>query len=176
VTLNAISGYTGGGRAMIAEFEDKSSPNYVETPYRIYATTLQHKHVPEIQNHARLGHRPLFAPAVGRYAQGMLVELPLPLWAIPGSPRPSDLRQALADHYAGQRFVQVASLDESTGLKTLDPEGLNGTNQMRLHVFGDDAHGQARLVAVLDNLGKGASGAAVQNLNLMTGFDEGEGL
>ena len=135
VTLNAISGYSGGGRAMIAEFEDKASPTYADTPYRIYATTLQHKHVPEIQNHGRLSHRPLFAPAVGRYAQGMLVELPLPLWAIPGSPTPSRLHQALSDHYAGQKFVEVASMAQAATLKTLDPEGLNGTNRMRLHVF-----------------------------------------
>ena len=111
---------------------------------------------------------------MGRYAQGMIVEVPLPLWALPGTPKLADLHGALAAAYEGERFVEVASLADATALKTLDPEGLNGTNNMRLYVFGNDE--QARLVALLDNLGKGASGAAVQNLNLMLGLDEAAGL
>jgi len=145
-------------------------------PYRIYAMGLEHKHVPEIQERSGLSHRPLFAPAVGRYAQGMIVEVPLQLWALPGRPSPERLHAALAEAYAGERFVEVASLAEAAALKTLDPEGLNGTNRMRLFVFASEAHGQARLVALLDNLGKGASGAAVQNLNIMLGLDEAAGL
>jgi N-acetyl-gamma-glutamyl-phosphate reductase len=176
VTINAVSGYSGGGRSMIAEFEDKAGPTYVQTPYRIYALELAHKHVPEIQLRAGLSHAPLFAPAVGRYAQGMLVEAPLQLWALPAKPKAADLRAALAKAYEGEQFVQVASEDESKSLKTLDPEGLNGTNIMRLHVFANEQRGQARLVALLDNLGKGAAGAAVQNLNLMLGLDEAAGL
>lgn len=176
VTLNAVSGYSGGGRSMIAEFEDASAPTYTRVPYRIYGLSLAHKHVPEMQCHAGLAHRPLFAPAVGRYAQGMIVELPLQLKALPAAPRLRDLHAALARAYAGEAFVEVASLEEAASLKTLDPEGLNGTNRMRLYVFGSDEAGQARLVALLDNLGKGASGAAVQNLNLMLGLPEASGL
>lgn len=171
---NAISGYSGGGKAMIAEFEDEASPSYTRAPYRIYAMSQQHKHVPEMQRHAGLARAPIFAPSVGRYYKGMIVEVPLALMALPQPPKLSDVHAALAAHYEGERFVSVASLEEAASLKTLGPEGLNGTNQMKLYVFGHD--GEARLVAVLDNLGKGASGAAVQNLNLMLGLDEGAGL
>jgi N-acetyl-gamma-glutamyl-phosphate reductase len=174
LTVNAVSGYSGGGKSMIAEFEDQFSANYTRVPYRIYALPLAHKHVPEMQLHAGLAHAPLFAPAVGRYAQGMIVEIPLQLWALPSKPSPAQIYEALSDAYAGERFVEVATLDEADALRTLDPEVLNGTNRMRLYVFGNDE--QARLVALLDNLGKGASGAAVQNLNLMLGLDEAAGL
>jgi N-acetyl-gamma-glutamyl-phosphate reductase len=176
VTINAVSGYSGGGRQMIAEFEDRASPDYTDAPYRIYALTLAHKHVPEIQLHSGLAHAPLFAPAVGRFAQGMLVEVPLPLWALPGAPTPLQVHAALADAYAGEAFVEVASLSESAALKTLPPEGLNGANRLKLFVFGNAEKGEARLVALLDNLGKGAAGAAVQNLPLVLGFEEGTGL
>jgi N-acetyl-gamma-glutamyl-phosphate reductase len=176
VTINAVSGYSGGGKTMIAEFEDVAASNHTTVPYRIYATGLEHKHVPEIQRHAGLDHRPLFAPAVGRYAQGMIVEIPLQLWALPGTPSLEQVHAALAVAYAGERFVEVASLEEAAAIRTMDPEGLNGTNSMRLCVFGNPADGQARLVALLDNLGKGASGAAVQSLNLMLGLDEAAGL
>jgi N-acetyl-gamma-glutamyl-phosphate reductase len=176
VTVGGVSGYTGGGKSMIAEFEDSASEGYTEVPYRIYATALGHKHVPEMQVHARLSCTPLFTPAVGRYAQGMLVEAPLQLKALPVAPRIKELHAALAHAYEGEPFVEVASLEECQSLKTLAPETLNGTNRMRLFVFGSDELRQARLVAQLDNLGKGASGAAVQNLNLMLGLPEGEGL
>ena len=171
-----MSGYTGGGKAMIAEFEDMNADNYTRVPYRIYATALGHKHVPEMQTHAGLIHPPLFAPAVGRYAQGMIVETPLQLSALPKRPGLTDVHAILAGHFHGQRFVEVADLAETAAIRTLDPEGLNNTNRLKLFVFGDEKAGQARLVALLDNLGKGASGAAVQNLNLMTGLDEGAGL
>lgn len=176
VTIDAVSGYSGGGRTMIAEFENEAAPNFSREPYRIYGLGLAHKHVPEIRRLAGLAHPPLFAPAVGRYRQGMIVEVPLQLWALPGSPGPARVREVLADAYAGERFVQVASADQAAALTTLNPEGLNGTNQMTLYVFGNEATGQARLVALLDNLGKGASGSAVQNLNIMLGLDEGAGL
>ena len=176
VSVNAVSGYSGGGRAMIAEFEDAGAGSFTRDAYRAYALNLGHKHVDEMQVHAGLSHAPIFAPAVGRYAQGMIVELPLPLWALPGTPKLSDLHAVLAEAYADAPFVDVASLDEAAAMKGLDPEGLNGTNRLKLFVFGDAAHGQARLVALLDNLGKGASGAAVQNLNLMCGLGETDGL
>lgn len=176
LSFNAVSGYTGGGKAMIAEFEDERSPNYTKVPYRIYALGLGHKHLPEIQSHGGLLTRPIFTPAVGRYAQGMLVELPLHLGMLNGSVSLTEIHEALDDHYDREAFVEVASLHEAKGLTTLDPEGLNGTNRLKLFVFGSEESGQVRLVALLDNLGKGASGAAVQNLNLMLGLKEGAGL
>ncbi|HUD50047.1 N-acetyl-gamma-glutamyl-phosphate reductase [Parvibaculum sp.] len=176
VTINAISGYSGGGKQMIAEFEDETSPNYTHVPYRIYAMGLEHKHVEEIRVHGELKHRPLFAPSVGRYAQGMIVEVPLQLWALPGGATVAHVYEAIADFYAGERFVSVATLDEAAALKTLDPEGLNGTNELKLFVFGNELRKQARLVALLDNLGKGASAQAVQCLNIMLGLDEGLGV
>ncbi|RZJ95607.1 MAG: N-acetyl-gamma-glutamyl-phosphate reductase [Brevundimonas sp.] len=171
MTVNAVSGYSGGGKAMIAEFEADGAP-----AYRAYGLSLKHKHVPEITRHAGLSRPVLFAPAVGAYRQGMLVEVPLHLSALPGSPSIEVIHGALMEAYAGQRFVDVAELEVTEVMTGLDPEGLNGTNRLRLHVFGDRGGEQARLVALLDNLGKGASGAAVQNLNLMLGLDEGTGL
>ena len=175
VSYNAVSGYTGGGKAMIAQFEDESAPNHTAAPYFIYGLSLSHKHVPEMQKHGGLLTRPIFTPAVGRYAQGMIVELPLHLSSLNGASL-ADIHAALAGHYKGEAFVEVASLDEAKALTTLDPEGLNGTNRLKLFVFGSDAGGQARLVALLDNLGKGASGAAVQNLNIALGLKEDAGL
>lgn len=171
VTVNAVSGYSGGGKAMIAEFEAGGTE-----AFRAYGLTLKHKHVPEMTRHAGLSRDVLFAPAVGKYRQGMLVEVPLHLSALPEAPSVEAVHEVLAQAYDGERFVEVASLKATEAMTGLDPEGLNGTNRMRLHVFGDRSGGQARLVALLDNLGKGASGAAVQNLNLMLGLDEGAGL
>jgi N-acetyl-gamma-glutamyl-phosphate reductase len=176
LTVHGVSGYSGGGKAMIAEFEDAAAPSRTEVPFRLYALSLAHKHLPEMQAHAGLRRRPVFSPAVGRYRKGMLVEVPLPLEALPGAPTASQVHAALADAYAGEPFVQVASLDESAALGSLDPEGLNGTNRMTLFVFANAQSGQARLVALFDNLGKGASGAAVQNLNLALGLQETAGL
>jgi N-acetyl-gamma-glutamyl-phosphate reductase len=174
-TISGVSGYSGGGKAMIAEFEDPAA-GVTPVPYRIYATGLEHKHVPEIQAQAGLTGRPLFAPAVGRYYKGMIVEVPLQLWALPALPTVADIQASLAAAYAGEPFVEVATREQADAVKTLDPEGLNGTNRMRLYVFGSEPHRQVRLVALLDNLGKGASGAAVQNLNIMLGLPEGAGL
>jgi len=176
LSFNAVSGYSGGGKAMIAEFEDEAAENFTKAPYRIYAMGLSHKHVPEIQKHGGLLTRPIFTPAVGRYAQGMLVELPLHLASLSDGRSLHDIHGAFAAHYKGEAFVEVASLDECKVLTTLDPEGLNGTNRLKIFVFGSDTSGQARLVALLDNLGKGASGAAVQNLNLALGLEEAAGL
>lgn len=172
VTVNAVSGYSGGGKSMIAEFEEKSGV----PPYRAYGLSLRHKHVPEMTKHAGLKHDVLFAPAVGAYRQGMLVEVPLHLAALPETPSIDRLHGCLVEAYDGCCFVEVAGLEETEAMAGLDPEGMNGTNRMRLHVFGDRDGSQARLVALLDNLGKGASGAAVQNLNLMLGLDEATGL
>jgi N-acetyl-gamma-glutamyl-phosphate reductase len=176
LSYNAVSGYSGGGKAMIAEFEDVGAANHTEVAYRIYGLSLAHKHVPEIQKHGGLLSRPIFTPAVGRYMQGMLVELPLHFSTLNGAPSLADIHAALASHYKGEQFVEVASLEEAKSLTTLDPEGLNGTNRLKLFVFGSDTSGQARLVALLDNLGKGASGAAVQNVNIALGLKEDAGL
>jgi N-acetyl-gamma-glutamyl-phosphate reductase len=176
VTINAVSGYSGGGKSMIAEFEDLSASNHTRVPYRIYGLNLEHKHVPEMTKWSGLELPALFTPSVGRYRQGMIVEVPLQLAALPGKPSAEDVHKALVAAYAGQKFVEVAPLEEAAALKTLDPEALNGTNRMRLYVFTNKAKTQVRLIALLDNLGKGASGAAVQNLNIMLGLDEGTGL
>ncbi|WP_299399759.1 N-acetyl-gamma-glutamyl-phosphate reductase [Pelagibius sp.] len=176
VTVNAVSGYSGGGKGLIRRYEDAQTPDHLDKAYRAYALGLAHKHLPEMQQHGLLDHTPLFVPAVGNYYKGMLVQVPLQLWALPGRPAADDLRDLLARHYAGQDFVSVAPAAESAELDDLDPEGLNGTNAMRLYVFGNAAGDQAVLAAVLDNLGKGASGAAVQNLNLMLGLDPQAGL
>ena len=176
VSVNAVSGYSGGGKAMIAEFEDPAAVNYTKVPYRIYALELQHKHVPELQKHTGLRERPIFAPAVGRYKQGMIVEVPLHLSLLPGGPSVSDVHQVLSGAYAGERFVEVVPLDAARATKSLDPEAVNNTNMLKLYVFGSEDGGQVRLVALLDNLGKGASGAAVQNMNIMLGLPEAAGL
>jgi N-acetyl-gamma-glutamyl-phosphate reductase len=176
LTVNAVSGYSGGGKAMIEEFEKADSPNFVETVVRTYALTLAHKHVPEMQVHGRLTHRPLFAPNVGRYYRGMIVEVPLQLWALPSKPMVADLQDTLDKFYDKAALVKVASPAESAELKTVDAELVKDRNDMKLFVFGNDKTQQARLVAVLDNLGKGAGGAAVQNLNIMLGLPETEGL
>jgi N-acetyl-gamma-glutamyl-phosphate reductase len=176
LSVNAVSGYSGGGRKMIAEFEDQAAPDFTRVPYRVYGLSLAHKHVAEMKLHGGLQHPPIFQPSVGRYAQGMIVEVPVPLYALPSVPKLAELHAALTKAYAGERFVEVVTMEEAASLSTLAPEGLNGTNRMKLYVFGSDSLRQGRLVALLDNLGKGASGAAVQNLNLMLGCDESAGL
>lgn len=166
LTCNAVSGYSGGGKAMIAEFE---GPDGAPAAYRTYALGLGHKHVPEMQERCGLARRPLFAPSVAPVYSGMLVDVPLPA-PIAGA---AALHDALAAHYAGSPIVKVADGYEA---QTLPIELMKDRDDMRLFIFGD-AHGaQCRLVAALDNLGKGASGAAVQSLNLMLGLPETTGL
>jgi N-acetyl-gamma-glutamyl-phosphate reductase len=172
VTVNAVSGYSGGGKAMIAEFEERSSASYTQTVVRTYGLTLVHKHVPEMQVHSGLARPPVFAPVVGRFYRGMLVEVPLQLWALPGKPVVSDIHRTLGEAYRDEVIIEVAELDETLAMSILDVEMLRHTDRMKLFVFGNDKTQQVRLVAVLDNLGKGAAGAAVQNLNLMLGISE----
>ena len=176
VTANGVSGYSGGGRSMIAEFEDPKAPDYTQTVSRIYGLSLKHKHIPEMTRHSGLAHPPLFEPGVGRFYRGMLVEVPLPLWALPGKPSPRDIHAALANAYRDRALVKVATPEDTSVITTLDAETMANTNAMALYVFGNEAAGQARLVAALDNLGKGAGGAAVQNLNIMLGLPETQGL
>lgn len=176
VTINAISGYSGGGKKMVASFENPSAADYTKTPFRVYGLGLEHKHTEEIRKWSGLANRPVFVPSVGRFRQGMIVQVPLQLWALPGKQTPETVQAILADHYAGQRFVRVAGLDETAAMSGLEPEALNGTNALHLFVFGNAKHGQAVVAGLIDNLGKGASGQAVQNLNLMLGLEEQAGL
>jgi len=164
--LPSVSGYSGGGRPMIEAYEQGSAP-----AFELYGLGLKHKHIPEIMAYTGLTCRPLFVPSVGNFKQGMLVQVPLHLDMLPGQPSADDLQQALAQHYADSEWVKV--LPASTDNK-LDAVALAGTNQLELRVFANreasDAFHHAVLVARLDNLGKGASGAAVQNLQLMLGL------
>ncbi|MBX7201276.1 MAG: N-acetyl-gamma-glutamyl-phosphate reductase [Rhodospirillaceae bacterium] len=169
VTVNAVSGYTGGGKQMIAQMEDASRADHIASPHFLYGLPLQHKHVPEMQTHGLLARRPIFSPSVGRFAQGMLVQVPLFLADLNGGSSLADLHAALVAHYAGQDVVEVVPLEQSAKLARLDPTELADTDRMRLYVLGSEGGGQANLVASLDNLGKGASGAAVQNMDLMLG-------
>lgn len=173
---NAVSGYSGGGREMIAEFEDQAAPNFTRDIFRTYALQLEHKHVPEMQLHSGLAHRPLFAPSVGRFHRGMLVEVPLQLWALPANPPVKAIHSALADSYRNEPLIEVIGPEEAAQRKTLDAEEVKNTDRLRIYVFGNEARRQVRLVAVLDNLGKGAGGACVQNLNAMLGWPEIRGL
>jgi N-acetyl-gamma-glutamyl-phosphate reductase len=175
-TISGVSGYSGGGKTMIAEFENEESSSHTMVPYRIYGLELKHKHLPEMQMYSGLNAPPLFSPAVGRFRQGMIVDVPIHFSQLAKKVSVADVHGALANAYAGQRFVKVVPLEESAKMKSLAPEGVNGTNDLHIHVFGAADGKQARLVALLDNLGKGASGQAVQNLNIMLGFPEATGL
>lgn len=176
LTINAVSGYSGGGKGLISAFEDESADNHTTDNFQVYGLSLEHKHAPEIHKYSGLNHRPLFVPSVGRYAQGMIVQIPLQLWALPSAPKPTEIHAVLADYYAGRRFVTVATLEDTAAISRLQPEALNDSNELRLHVFGNEAEAQVVLMGLLDNLGKGASGMAVQNMNIMLGLDEATGL
>jgi N-acetyl-gamma-glutamyl-phosphate reductase len=166
VTVNAVSGYSGGGKSMIASFEDGTAP-----AFELYGLGFEHKHLPEMQLYSRLTRRPIFVPSVGNYRQGMLVSVPLQLDMLPGKPSGADLHAALARRYAGSKYVSVMPFENTASRSgKLEPEALNETNMLELYVFASDKHRQAVLVARLDNLGKGASGAAVQNMRLMLGI------
>ena len=171
LTYNAVSGYTGGGKTMIADYEGRAAGR----PFEPYALLQHHKHVPEMTVFAGVTRAPVFQPAVGPYAQGMVGAVPLALWALPGSPSVSDIHGVLEARYQDSRFVGVAALETAERNPEIVPQSLNDTNSLRLHVAGND-DGQATVMAVYDNLGKGASGAAVQNLNLMLGVAEDTGL
>ena len=162
VTINAVSGYSGGGKSMINAHEQSGGP-----PFELYGLGLEHKHVPETQQYGGLTRRPIFVPSVGHYAQGMLVSIPLHLDTLPGKPSGADLRAALEKHFAGCDYVKV--VDPASGGR-IEAEDLNNTNMLELRVHANEKHRQAVLVARLDNLGKGASGAAVQNMELMLGL------
>ena len=161
VSVNAISGYSGGGNAMIAAYEARTAPDF-----EFYGLALAHKHVPELQLYAGLTRRPIFVPSVGDFRQGMIDCIPLHLDTLPGKPAAKDIEAVLAERYRGSEYVRVVPAE--AGGK-LEPQALNGTNLLELRVHANEAHRQAVLTARYDNLGKGASGAAVQNLGLMLG-------
>jgi N-acetyl-gamma-glutamyl-phosphate reductase len=164
ISINAVSGYSGGGRTMIEAHDAAGGP-----AFELYALNLEHKHVPETQLYSGLSRRPIFVPSVGHFRQGMLVSIPLHLDDLPGRPGGADLHDALAAAYRGCAHVRVVA-PAANG--KLEPEALNDTNRLELCVHANEARRQAVLVARLDNLGKGASGAAVQNLELMLGLDQ----
>jgi N-acetyl-gamma-glutamyl-phosphate reductase len=165
ITISAVSGYSGGGRSMIEAHDRAGGP-----AFELYALGLEHKHVPEIERFAGLSRRPIFLPAVGHFRQGMLVSVPLYLDDLPGKPAGADLREALRVFYEGCEHVKVTA---GNGQDKLEPDALNGTNRLELYVWENKACRHAVLVARLDNLGKGASGAAVQNLRLMLDLGPG---
>jgi len=166
IALPSVSGYSGGGRTMIEAYEAGAAP-----PFETYALGLKHKHIPEIMKYTGLATRPVFIPSVGNFRQGMLVNLPLHLDALPGKPKAADLHDALAAHYAKSNTpAQYVKVLPPTGDGKLDPLALNDTNTLEIRVFPNEDHRHAVVIARLDNLGKGASGAAVQNLELMLGL------
>lgn len=170
LSVNAVSGYSGGGKALIARFEDPAAPDATASAFRAYGLALGHKHVPEMQTHAGLDHAPIFLPAVVRTYRGMLVEVPIHLDLAGG--RVAPLREALTEAYRDSALVSVNP--DQPGELFIERQA--GTDRLELFVFGSDDVGQVRLVAALDNLGKGAAGAAVQSLNLMAGLPETAGL
>lgn len=165
VSINAISGYTGGGKRLIAQMEDSDDPDPISANAFLYGLTLTHKHLPEMKIHNLLDRSPLFSPSVGRFPQGMIVQVPLFTDQLTPGHGIRSVHEVLATHYQGKPSVSVVPLETSSTLVRIDAEELANTNRMKLYVFGTDEH--INLVAVLDNLGKGASGAAVQNMDLM---------
>ncbi len=164
VTVNAVSGFSGGGRKMIEAYEAGTAPLF-----EVYGLGLEHKHVPELQRYSKLERRPIFVPSVGNFRQGMLVSVPLHLDTLNGRPARRDLEAVLGRHYSGAALVNVVASEDTDG--RLDALALNDTDRLELRVFGNERHNQAVLVARLDNLGKGAAGAAVQNIELMLGIE-----
>ena len=169
LTYNAVSGYSGGGKKMIEDFE-KAGPK--APPYLPYGLTLNHKHLAEMKLYAGLAQDAIFQPVVGNYAQGMLGTVPLFMSLLKKKMSVADIQEILAKAYASSTFIEVAPLEAIERSPAINPQALNNTNRMRLCVFGNDGRGQVLLTSIYDNLGKGASGAAVQNLNIMIGAEE----
>jgi N-acetyl-gamma-glutamyl-phosphate reductase len=167
-TYHGITGYSGGGKKMIEDYE--ANPQALH--YTPYGLGFNHKHLPEMRAYAGLSRDVIFEPVIGNFAQGMLASVPLHADFLAKRSKASDIHDLLASHFRDSRFVEVAPLEQIERASSLNPEALNNTNKMRLHVFGNDQRGQILLMAIYDNLGKGASGAAVQNLNIMIGADE----
>ncbi len=169
LTINAVSGYSGGGRSMIEAYEAGTAPSF-----ELYGLSLEHKHIPELHRYSGLTRRPIFIPSVGNFRQGMLVSIPLHLDELPGKPCLRDLELALDKHYRGSELISIVQ-EPGASMMRLAAETLNSTDRLEIFVFGKADLRQAVLVARLDNLGKGAAGAAVQNIRLMLGLDAGRG-
>jgi len=167
VSINAVSGYTGGGKQLIARMEDASRTDAIHANHFLYGLTLKHKHVPEIMVHSQLSKTPVFTPSVGRFAQGMIVCVPVHLRLLVKKADPSAIHEILCAHYHGQDIVEVVPREDVLSILHIDAEEMARTDRMKLYVTGNDDREIVNLVAVLDNLGKGAAGAAVQNLDLM---------
>lgn len=165
LSVHAISGYSGGGRAAVERHEQSGGDP--APALQLYGLELAHKHVPEIQAHAGLSARPVFLPGYGDYRQGIVLSIPLQLRLLPPGVTAEHLQACLEQHYQGARHVQVMPLHQQGPATPLDPQALNDSNDLRLALYANPEHGQVLLTAVFDNLGKGASGAAVQNLDLM---------
>jgi N-acetyl-gamma-glutamyl-phosphate reductase len=182
ITVNAVSGYSGGGKNLINQyhtFHEQQAGGESLYPYGIYGLRFGHKHVKEMHYYSELALPPLFVPSVGDFEQGMLVQVPLPLGILDNPPSGEVIYEAIANYYQSEKFVQVAPYQDFTLLRDgtfLDAIAMNGTNIVQVFVFANDTTKEALLVARLDNLGKGASGAAIQNLNIMLGFPEELGL
>ena len=184
-TINAISGYSGGGKQLIAKYEtfrkEEQEKGQAESrePFSPYGLKFGHKHVKEMHQFSGLNHAPLFVPAVGDFEQGMVVQVPLPLWSLEQPPTGEKIHETIAQHFADEPFVKVMPYADNSDLRDESffvAKRANGTNEVQLSVFASDETQEALLIARLDNLGKGASGAAVQNLNIMLGLPEQEGL
>ncbi|PPR09600.1 MAG: N-acetyl-gamma-glutamyl-phosphate reductase [Alphaproteobacteria bacterium MarineAlpha11_Bin1] len=177
VTINAVSGYSGGGKSLIARMENPDAKNSIDSAWFGYGLGLAHKHTPEIQKYSALKHPPVFSPSVARFRQGMIVQVPLQLWSLPALQSTADITEIMQAWYQGCSFVSVVDKAETTDrIAFLDAEELNDTNELRIFVFSNEETKQVILAAQLDNLGKGASGQAVQCLNLMLGLEEKAGL
>ena len=174
LVIHAVSGYSGRGRAGLEDHESAGAAGAL--PFQVYGLGLNHKHLPEIQQHAGLAHPPVFVPAYGHYRQGIVLTIGLHRRLLPAGVTAARLHATLQAHYAGQPFIEVQALAEDADAQRLDPQALNGSNRLRLAVFDGERTGQILLAAVFDNLGKGAAGAAVQNLGLMLGLSAGQGL
>ncbi|WP_455477489.1 N-acetyl-gamma-glutamyl-phosphate reductase [Bartonella sp. B41] len=167
ISINAISGYTGGGRELIEQIENQSRQDHIQANYFIYSLNLQHKHVPEIKMYGQINQTPVFVPSVGRFPQGMVVNLPLHCNLFTKSANCSDLREIFNAHYDGHDTISVASQDETNSLSKIDPEYLANKDGMKIFIFSNKSENIFNLCALLDNLGKGASASVIQNLNLM---------
>jgi len=176
VSVHAVSGYSGGGRKLIEQFEDPASADSIGSAFYLYGLDLAHKHMAEMTAHALLSSPPVFVPSVARFRQGMIVQIGLHLAHLTAMPTADDVQAALADWYRDADHVTVEPIHRGARTLRLDPEELNGTNDLTIRVFAGDAGDQVLLAATYDNLGKGASGAAVQNLNIMLGLDRSLGL
>ncbi|MCX7655520.1 MAG: N-acetyl-gamma-glutamyl-phosphate reductase [Treponemataceae bacterium] len=176
ITCHSVTGYSGGGHKLIEAYKQREGAGKGMEAARHYALTLEHKHVPEMRLHGGLSVAPLFTPIIGNFERGMAVAIPLQLWSLPKKPRLAYIHECYRSHYANQRFVRVQPLGEASLPEAgyFDPTACNGTNRAEIFVYGHDE--QALLMCRFDNLGKGASGAAMQCMNIALGLEEGLGL